>query len=562
MTTVLALAFLLVGPPAEDSYEWRRTRGVLEREKLTVDRAPEGKRIAWVRIVRDNVFVGGEAFPVWLNMFHVKTREFIIKRELLLGVGDRYVDARIEESMRILRGMGKFALVRIVGVKTENDDEIGLLVHTRDLWSLRLETRFNISSQINSLNIKLVERNVAGIGHTASIPFSLSPATFVVGQSYGTRRTFGRPVSVGESGGLVFNRDSGRPEGGSAGISAGRPFFNLAEQHAVSISASYSNRIRRQLANGQPQVWVPEGGDQGAALRIWRQQNVSGKVGYSRRMGDKRKHTFSFSFFANDRYAKPIDETRLNSEFRDAFADQVMPPSRRQIGPSIAYNMFVPRFHVFTNLNTYGQSENVRLGPKFTFGMSAPMKMFGSSVEARTTSASFSWTFAPLGGLVRLSTGPSMRWQEGDWTDQRVVAQIRVATPLLWKFRIIARTRLGARWNDTSNSQVSLGSDGALRGYPSDYLVDFGANTLVTNVELRTVPIETGGVLIGGVIFYDMGSVFKEFDQIDPVHGFGVGLRILLPQLNRVPWTLDAGFNGQSFAPIPTLRSGQVISAG
>ena len=66
----------------------------------------------------------------------------VIERELLLAEGDVYDEARAEESMRNLRALGIFALVRIVAVTTPDPKRSGLLVYTRDLWSLRLETGF------------------------------------------------------------------------------------------------------------------------------------------------------------------------------------------------------------------------------------------------------------------------------------------------------------------------------------------------------------------------------------------------------------------------------------
>lgn len=559
-TAWLALAVALAGPAAsEDSYEWRRTKVVLDADGLEVDPNPEGKRIAYVRIVRDEVFVKGEVFPLWFNLFHVRTRERIVKRELLLGVGDAYVDERIEESMRILRRMGIFALVRIVAVRTADPDAVGLLVHTRDIWSLRLETKFNISSQINSLNISLTERNVAGLGHEATIPFSLRPDTWTISESYGTRRTFGYPVAVGESGGVIFNRDSNRPEGGFGSVGLRKPFYNLAQRHSFSLSGSYSTRIRRQLANGVAQAWFPDGQDEAAGVRVWRQQNISGRVAYAMRSGDKRRHTVTISLTASDRQVEPVAESAVDSSLHAAFLDEVPPPARREIGPRVTYGMFVPRYKVFTNLDTYGQSENVRLGPFAEVSFFAPLKLLGSTVEARTAALSVGWTWAPMGGLIRISGGPRTRWQEGVWSDHRVSATVRTASPMVGPVRFVARSRLSMRWEDTTNGQVSLGSDNGLRGYPSDHLIDFGANWFLTNFEVRTKPIEWRAVHIGGVAFYDMGSVFESFGEMRLTHGFGIGLRVLFPQLNRDPWTLDAGFPDDSFRAVPTLRSSQVV---
>src|SRR5688500_19590683 len=112
----LALCLLSAAQPAraDSYYELERTQKLLTRLGLTPDEAPDGKRIADVQVVRDDVFVEDEIWPSWWNIFHGLTREHIVRRELLFDEGDPYVTARIEETMRNLRGMLIFALVRVV----------------------------------------------------------------------------------------------------------------------------------------------------------------------------------------------------------------------------------------------------------------------------------------------------------------------------------------------------------------------------------------------------------------------------------------------------------------
>src|SRR4051794_11778772 len=47
------------------SYEQQRVNHVLAEQKFDLEPAPEGKRIAFVRIVRDDVFVKDEIWPLW-----------------------------------------------------------------------------------------------------------------------------------------------------------------------------------------------------------------------------------------------------------------------------------------------------------------------------------------------------------------------------------------------------------------------------------------------------------------------------------------------------------------
>ena len=86
----------------------------------------------------------------------------MIERELLLAEGERYDEARAEESMRNLRALGIFALVRIVAVTTPDPNAVGLLVYTRDLWSLRLETGFAGTGKAFQLTAQVSERNFLG----------------------------------------------------------------------------------------------------------------------------------------------------------------------------------------------------------------------------------------------------------------------------------------------------------------------------------------------------------------------------------------------------------------
>jgi hypothetical protein len=81
---------------------------------------------------------------------------------------------------------------------------------------------------------------------------------------------------------------------------------------------------------------------------------------------------------------------------------------------------------------------------------------------------------------------------------------------------------------------------------------------MVANFELRTLPLQWRAVQLGGVIFYDVGSVYESLDDFEAHHAVGLGVRLLFPQLNRYPFSFDGGMSfDPGFRFVPTYTGGQ-----
>lgn len=547
-------------PARAESYEWQRTQQLLAREKLELDPAPEGKTIAWVRIVRDDVFVEDEVWPTWPNFFHFRTRDEVIRRELLFETQGPLREARLEESMRNLRGMGIFALVRIVAVRTKDPNQVGVIVHTRDLWSLRLEQDFNITTQINSLLLRITERNLLGRQKSIGGDFLLTPKTYSLREFYYSRRVLGSPLSLTQSTSVVFNRDRGEPEGSIWSGSLGRPYFNLKQRYSYLLLGGYSTLVGRRVLNGEVDTFQDPAGGPLFARRAWREQVRSASISGSFRRGESYKQTFGASFSYRDSEAFAIGETALPDALRDEFAQNVLPRQRREVGPGIAYDIFMPKFAVFENLGTFGQSENVQLGPYLETGVRAPLKMFGSTTNSWVLRSSLGIVFAPGGGLIELGAAATTRYEQSKLVDQLTTGLVRGATPVFAAMRLVSRTTVELRRNDTAQSLVALGANNGLRGYPSQSIYGYGESRLLQNVELRTLPIAWQAVHVGGVVFADVGSVFPRWRQMELYYAVGVGLRVFFPQFNRYPFSLDGGVGfGPPTRFTPTITGGQVV---
>ncbi|MET0283334.1 MAG: BamA/TamA family outer membrane protein [Polyangiales bacterium] len=569
---LLVLGLLALCAPARaDTYEWQRVTRVLQKMGLTpADGLLEGKRIEWIRIASDDVFVEDELWPLWLNWFHWTTRERIVRRELLFQEGGAFENARIEETMRNLRGMGLFALVRIVAVKVDDPNAVGIVVHTRDLWSLRFETGFNASTIVDQFNARLIERNFLGLNQQLGVNFNLLPRTYSLAEEYTERRVLGSTVRVEQTAGVVFNRDRHRTEGSTWLLRVSEPFYYLKQRWAWTASGSYTTQVIRQLARRQIQRFptMAEDPDGPYAQRAWRQQNANAYVAGYHRVGESVKNTFGLGWDVRYRHSQATRETMLVPELQDYFDTRVVPRERRESGPLLSYDLFTPTFVTFEDLATFGQSENVRVGPSLTLLSRVPLRGLGSNTNSWVVDGTAGYTLAPGGFLIDAKVEVIGRLERERLVDQRLIAQLRGATPVLFKaFRFVTRVNWDARREDTLNTFVTLGSSNGLRGYTSQELRANGASRLLANFELRSVPfVAWEAIHVGAVLFYDVGSVYNKRSDFSLMHAVGLGLRVLLPQLNRTPFSFDAAAalndpapNDPPFRLVPTIKDGQVV---
>jgi outer membrane protein assembly factor BamA len=98
------------------------------------------------------------------------------------------------------------------------------------------------------------------------------------------------------------------------------------------------------------------------------------------------------------------------------------------------------------------------------------------------------------------------------------------------------------RWRDLSRAIDTLGGDTFLRGYPSGYFQ--GNSSWSGNVEFRTRSFSiTRFFLVGASTFFDFGNTIASPEEARHLHySTGLGLRVLIPQVNRDLLRVDVGF--------------------
>lgn len=534
LAAVAAVAALAPAAHAADApYEDARTAAVVAELGFAPDAAPEGKRIAWIRTVRHDVFAEDEPIPTFFNVLHGLTDEDVVARELLLKPGEPYRAERVEETRRLLREMGVFALVRLVPVAIpDHPDEVGLLVYTRDLWSLRLEQSFQFNGgQLDELTLQLTELNLGGRAKRLTGRFNLLPFEYSAGQVFLDRRVLGGDLLFMETADLILNRKTDALEGGQVFLRLDRPLWDLADRWGFSTSLRYDQRVGRQTAGATLLTYDdPRTPAHEAIPRQWDQRLVAAGGAATVQQGRDFISRFSGGFGVVD-FAVTDDEG-----FR--------PRDLRRIYPFVAYSGFNPTWRTFHDLATYGLAEDVRLGPALSLRLSTPLEAFGSDTTAFDTSVALSQTASFAGdGLWEVAGAAEASAEQGGRLSQLVYLRLRGATPSLSAGRLVARldTYLRRTRSGTSTALVSLGGDNGLRGYPSQAFVGFGENLARGSAEWRTPPLVWESVHLGGVMFYDAGSVYPDLDRLRLHQSVGVGARLLLPQFNWAVYRLDVG---------------------
>jgi hypothetical protein len=527
--------------PPDDAatYEDAQLADVMRAQGFTPHAPRKNERIAFITIVRHEVFTPDDPWPDFLNIAHIVTAEDVVARELLFAPGAPF-DARLQESARNLRSMGIFSLVRIASV-SRADGAVGVLVFVRDLWSLRFEQGFQVTgANIDRLQLQLTERNVAGRAKSASVRFALEPGTWSLGETYSDRRVWGGPLTAAESFDVLFATDHLGLDGSRGAVLFGAPLTSLQQPWGFAVTGSYEVRVVRQLQQGVLLTYDdPRTVDLETVPRTWNQRDVDAEASLRRQFTRVLVHRFSAGVGITDTQVELTLPHDVSARAGADFTRDVTPTVRRTLYPFVEYLAFANRERVYEDLDTFGQSEAVRLGPAFSASIGAGNTAAFSSSDTVFLGGGAGFALDPFASLVDVGLDVRARVEDGAVINRQLGARMRLASPPALFGRVLFRADATFRRDDVTNTLVTLGGDNGLRGYPSQAFFATGASIAQATLEYRTLPLEWASVHVGGALFYDVGSVFTEPNEAVPHHDVGIGLRVLFPQFNRSVYRID-----------------------
>jgi hypothetical protein len=437
------------------------------------------------------------------DRLHARTRQQIVRRELLFASGDKYSRRVLDESERLLRTASYFydASIRPIAY---HDGRVDVLVTTRDVWTLNPGFSYGRSGGTSSTGFQLQELNAFG---------------------YGTAVTVGRKSDVDRTE-TQFGVQDKNVHGSRVGVQALYSQNSDGYQHDLFVDRLFYALDSRWTggAGGADDVRVDSLYDRGNIIDQFQEHDrLAGAYGgWSRGLqnGWVARWTLGATFDDRQFAVAPV--------FTGV---SVVPTERKLVYPWVRYELLEDDYLKYHNYNEIERTEDFYLGTHVSAQIGWSDPAFGANLAGLVFSAAAGYGLTSSHHKTLLfTTTLDGRLENG--TPQNTVAgagmhyYFRQSEQLLFYAGLDA----AAGRNLDLDKQILLGGDNGLRGYPLRYQ-DGTARALVT-IEERYF---TNWYLfrlarVGGAAFMDVGRTWGAAALAAPSLGVlkdvGFGLRI------------------------------------
>jgi hypothetical protein len=536
-------------PPAAERaqvyspYEIETIALALDSVHAHLDPRPEGKIVERVDVVPLEVIERRDPAPRFLNVFHVTTQKGVVRRELLLREGEPYRQVLADDTVRNLRRLPELSLVLIVATAGSAPDRVGVVIITKDVWSLR--AGWNVVATpggFEQILIAPTETNLFGTQQTILAEYIYEPGAHTFGLGYTIPRVAGSRVAAIASAFATFDRAKSYFDGSYGSLVMGEPLYSGRTAWAWDATVAWEDLVIRRYQNAALYTYVdPNNG--GRLPFEYRHRQYRAVYDLTRSFGWDTKQDFTLSAGVS-RNVYLTDFPGADPQTVADFRFNQVPRDDTRVGPTLRYHLYANRYLRVIDFETLALQEDFRLGPDLVLSAAPSFRALGSSRDVVDLYGAVQYTAPMRDGLARVFAIADNQLVNGRVSDGYINPGAHIATPMIAGVgRIVVHGALLYRYRNYLNVLESLGGDTQLRGYPTSFFL--GKDVITYNVEARTRPLEILSCELAGVAFYDAGDAFYGFDgprRLVPYQSVGFGVRILFPQLDRIVFRADMGF--------------------
>lgn len=468
-----------------------------------------GARIGQIHLVPLNIFdtdrpEEDRALFRLANRLHRVTRPEVIRSALPIQTGDALSVKRLEETERLLRANRFLYEVQIRPVAVR-EGVVDLEVITRDTWSLEPGLNWARAGGADSSALQLREYNLAGTG----IALALDRFRNVDRSGTLVRMAWPRALGSAVSIDVEHARNS---DGHNASVSVQRPFSALDTRWAAGFSAASDERLEA--------TYVAAGEVDGRYRH--RQRRAQVFLGHSTGLQQGWVQRAVAGVWAQEeRYAV---EPGLPAPPR-------LPQDQTLVVPYLRYELLEDRFERALNRNLMGRAEFFTLGLQLSAQLGVAAAWSGSSRSATPYAFSVSRGFVPVEPHMLLASAHAQgEFSDGSFRRQSFGLDAQYYQPQSPRRLLYAQLAMDALRREDAGTQLLLGGDNGLRGYPLRQQA--GRRRVLMTLEQRFYTDLYVWQLfrIGGAAFLDAGRAWGDGPARAGPGGWlydaGAGLRI------------------------------------
>ena len=472
-------------------------------------------RVATIDVVRQDIFntddpAESKALFRLANLWHINTREDVIRTLLLFEEGDAVTAARIDESERLLRRK-RFLYDGRVIANRQCEGDIDVAVVTRDVWSLLLTAGVTRTGGKQEFEIGASEINLLGTG--ADLDFEVFENLDRDGLSLGFADTNLRNSRVG-----VRFRYEDTDDGQSLLARVGQPFYAYDARRAWDLRAQESTRNRRLYRRGQE-----------IATFAVDYKLAQASVGWSKGLVDGYANRFNVGFTIEEQRLDPISGIE---GLRDrAFAY-----------PWVSFERIEDEYAKTRNLDRVQTTEDVFLGKQFTALLGYSPR--GDGFLVGSTSWRDGWRF-PNDDVLLYGLQASGYWNADTKRAENVVGSAWARYRHRHTPRLALHLDAEATITDQldPDQQILAGGDTGLRGYPNRFQAGSHRFRLTAEERFYTDLYLARVLRVAAAGFVDVGRAWDAKHDNDVLANVGVGLRFESTRTDRsLVYHIDLAF--------------------
>lgn len=526
-----------------------------------------GKKVRNIKVVIRDVFKDANSFVYHAaNNLKNKTKEHIIRQELLIKTGEPITPFLVAESNRNLRTL---RYLRDVGIEIhELGDEVDVIVDVRDTWTLIPQAGYSSGDGRSKYAFGIGDSDFLGRGKRVELLQRNEDNNTSIEAVYDDRRVWGTPYQFLAG---YFDRD----DGSRYVSSLARPFRTLVDRDAWEVTADTQDGIGRLYENNNERY-------------IYRRDRLDLASFYAVTKGDPTKELRRYSYgfgYSESRFHRAsrsdfdiinVDPTTIDND------PSRLPDSRRYIGPLFSYTDIEPDYISLTYIDRFDLIEDFNLGKQIVAGVQLAPEAIGSYEDTMLFKASrsqgirmsdTSFYRAEISTIGRLSSSVENTIMRLENKYYNVMGRTKFLGMEFTKNTVAANMLLEYGYNFDKDNELLVGGDNAVRGYQARSFT--GDKRFVVNLEDRIHLVDDIAQLIslGGTVFAEAGgSTFDNYGSLFTKHMYsdvGFGLRIGFPRSGGSRFVrLDVAFplrdaddGSKQFEPRILLSAGPLFEA-